>query len=219
MIHIIEIVVICAVAPFLYAASIFFFRDRFHEEEHRKVKPYGNVWEFVMTAASIAALICSWFALGKCGVEDLYLELIFLALVLSMTAAFFDRIENIIPNRLLLYYIVIYGIVVALHFVFEFEYMKHEILYIVTGFVFSALVFGLVYLIMRGGIGAGDVKYAIVLGLYLTGRYIVGALIYASILSLVFAIIMMARKKMTRKDFFPFAPFIFAGTIIRFIVG
>ena len=72
---------------------------------------------------------------------------------------------------------------------------------------------------LLGALGAGDVKLAVIMGMYLTGDYVVGAVFYGCILSAVFSILMLARGKMTRKDSIPFVPFRYVGVVIRYFIG
>ncbi|MCM1579479.1 MAG: hypothetical protein NC078_11840, partial [Ruminococcus sp.] len=81
-----------------------------------------------------------------------------------------------------------------------------------AGFIFSLLVFGTGYVLMKNKLGGGDVKLTLAMGLILTGDVILGALIYALGLSIVFAAAALLSKKMTVKDCMPFAPFLFIGT-------
>ena len=67
--------------------------------------------------------------------------------------------------------------------------------------------------------GAGDVKLALVMGLYLTGEYVVGAVFYGCIASAAYSLVQLARKKLSRKDTIPFVPFLYLGLIIRYLVG
>lgn len=79
--------------------------------------------------------------------------------------------------------------------------------------------FGLGYLLSHKNMGAGDVKLVLVMGLYLTGEYVVGAVLYGCIVGAIFSAVQLARKKLSRKDAIPFVPFLYIGLIIRYLIG
>ena len=87
------------------------------------------------------------------------------------------------------------------------------------GEIFCAVSFGLAYLLSRGSMGAGDVKLALVMGLYLTGEYVSGAVLYGCLAAALFSLVQLARKKLGRRDKIPFVPFLYIGLIIRYIAG
>ena len=89
---------------------------------------------------------------------------------------------------------------------------------IVLGLLFCMISFGLGYLLSRGSMGAGDVKLSFVMGLYLTGEYVVGAVFYGCVAGAVFAVVQLLRRKLSRKDTIPFVPFLYLGLIIRYLI-
>ena len=90
---------------------------------------------------------------------------------------------------------------------------------VVLGVIFCALCFGAGYVLSRKAMGAGDVKLSLVMGLYLTGAYVVGAIVYGCLAGAAYSITQLLRKKVTRKDSIPFVPFLYTGLIIRLLVG
>ena len=89
----------------------------------------------------------------------------------------------------------------------------------IIGFIFCVVSFGLSYILSRGSLGSGDVKLAVLLGIFLTGEYVVGTIFYGCIMSALFSIVQLYRKKLTRKDAIPFVPFLYIGLIITYLVG
>ena len=67
--------------------------------------------------------------------------------------------------------------------------------------------------------GAGDVKLSLLMGLYLSVEYVVGAIVYGCLVGAVYSIVQLLRKKLSRKDMIPFVPFLYAGLIIRYLIG
>lgn len=127
--------------------------------------------------------------------------------------AVIDLKTQTIPNKLVLYMLLMWGAYIAVLCIYDLEAGLIGIINSVAGFVFSALVFGTGYIFMRNKLGGGDVKLALVLGLILTGDAIFGAMIYSFILSFLFALVGIIIGKLKPKDCISFAPFIFLGTM------
>ena len=86
------------------------------------------------------------------------------------------------------------------------------------GALTGGLIFLLCYVLSRGQMGAGDVKLAFVMGLYLTGDKIIGAIFYGVILCMIYSVIQLIRKRIGLKDGVPLAPFLYIGTLITYII-
>ena len=83
-----------------------------------------------------------------------------------------------------------------------------------VGFVFLALV----SVITKGSLGFGDAKLFGIIGIT-TGALCTYSTLLASLLvSVIFSVVSMACKKMSRKDSFPFGPFISAGYVIAVLL-
>ena len=80
----------------------------------------------------------------------------------------------------------------------------------------------LLYLVSRGSLGMGDVKFAFPLGLcvgwYSADQWLVAIFVSFLIAGLV-AVIGLATKRITRKSRLAFGPYMFAGTLIVTSVG
>ncbi len=83
-----------------------------------------------------------------------------------------------------------------------------------VGFAVSGVVFLLVYLISRGGLGGGDVKLMAVSGLYLGFNGVMPTMLYGSVLAALTAGVLILCRKMGRKDSFALVPFLFAGMLL-----
>ncbi len=83
--------------------------------------------------------------------------------------------------------------------------------------VATMFVYLLLYLISRGSLGMGDVKFAFPLGLcagwYSADHWLVAILVSFLLAGLV-AVIGLATKRMTRKSRLAFGPYMFLGTLI-----
>ena len=75
-------------------------------------------------------------------------------------------------------------------------------------------------MVSRKGLGGGDVKLMAVSGLYLGAGSVLPAMLYGSVLAAVTAGVLIALKKIGRKDAIPLVPFLYAGMLITvFIQG
>ncbi len=83
----------------------------------------------------------------------------------------------------------------------------------------AALFLGLAWIVYPKGMGAGDVKLALMTGLGV-GKYALIALFAGFVLSLVPSIVLlMAQGVRGRKATFPFGPFLAAGAVIALLWG
>ena len=81
----------------------------------------------------------------------------------------------------------------------------------------TTIVYLLLYLLSRGSLGMGDVKFAFPLGLcvgwYSTDQWLVAIFVSFLIAGLV-AVIGLVTKRMTRKSRLAFGPYMFIGTFL-----
>ncbi len=79
----------------------------------------------------------------------------------------------------------------------------------------AALCFGFFWVIrsMTGGLGLGDVKYGLAIGMATGPAYVFFALCFASALALSFALPLAFLGKLSRAEKIPFGPFLAVGTV------
>lgn len=205
--------------PCLYWGSMMLYRDSFQKEENRKRVPLGTGSELIVLLLAEMALVRIWWALGKCSVLEVRFQLLFVMLTAMTFFCMTDYWEQIVPNKMLLLLLLLFLLILGGQGIRDGETLVRLLPSLVLGLLFSMISFGLGYLLGRGSMGAGDVKLAFVLGLYLTGEYVVGAVFYGCMASAVYSLVQMARKKLSRKDTIPFVPFLYLGLIIRYLVG
>ena len=70
-----------------------------------------------------------------------------------------------------------------------------------------------VYLVSRGGMGAGDVKLSALMGVFLGWKLVLAALFLAFLSGAVTGILLLAAGLKGRKDPIPFGPFLAFGGI------
>jgi len=79
---------------------------------------------------------------------------------------------------------------------------------------------GVLYLVTKGkGMGFGDVKLAIFMGLFLGYPNIIIAIYIAFIVGALVGLMGMISKKMTKKTQIPFGPFLILGTFVAWVWG
>ncbi len=89
-------------------------------------------------------------------------------------------------------------------------------------FFASILGGGLLFLIAvvsRGGMGDGDIKFALALGLWLDWQYLLLVLFISFVLGGIGSLLLLVLKMKSRKDLIPFGPFIALGTLISVLYG
>ncbi len=205
--------------PCLYWGAMMWYRASFQKDENRQRRPLRSAPEIAVMALAELALARIWWSLGKCTGTDMTFQMLFVMLAAMTFFCMTDYWEQVVPNRVLLILLLLYVILLGWQGLRDMEVVLWELPSIILGLLFCMLSFGFGYLFSRGSMGAGDVKLALVMGLYLSGEYVVGAVLYGCIAGAVFSIVQLVRKKLTRKDAIPFVPFLYLGLIIRYLVG
>jgi leader peptidase (prepilin peptidase)/N-methyltransferase len=126
---------------------------------------------------------------------------------LLIVISFIDLQIQIIPDGL-----VILGLITGLIFTFIDRY------YPFSGYFLGALIGGgillLIALLSRGGMGGGDVKLMLFLGLFLGWEKTLLTLFLSFVAGGFFGILVLVTGKKGRKDPIPFGPFINIGAIM-----
>lgn len=205
--------------PFLYWGTMMIYRPSFQDEKNRIRIPLRSGPEIIMMVVAEAALFRIWQTEGWRGSSGMTIWLLFVMLTAMNVFCMTDYWEQVVPNRILLALIFLFVFIVGVQCVRDMEVALAAFPSIFLGFLFCAVSFGLGYLLSHRNMGAGDVKLALVMGLYLTGEYVVGAVLYGCIAAAVFSVVQLARKKLSRKDTIPFVPFLYIGLVIRYLAG
>ena len=85
--------------------------------------------------------------------------------------------------------------------------------FMALGFITGGLPMLTVYLVSRGGMGAGDVKLSALMGVFLGWKLVLAALFLAFLSGAVTGILLLAAGLKGRKDPIPFGPFLAFGGI------
>ena len=146
------------------------------------------------------------------------LRLVLLGTLLT-AAAYIDALSHKIPNWIVLCTAAVFAGCTVLDFVLSGTDAVPMALNSVLAAAVFFVVFFLVRLASRGGVGDGDIKMitaaALILGIYGTFSF----LLVSHVLAAVAAIALLVSKKATRKDGLPFGPFFYLGYLVTILTG
>jgi prepilin signal peptidase PulO-like enzyme (type II secretory pathway) len=90
----------------------------------------------------------------------------------------------------------------------------------IAGALFGGIFFAVLIAVTRGkGMGMGDLKFAIPLGLLFGWPDIIFVLVFAFVLGAAAGLVAIARGKNTMKGTLPFGPFLALGAVMAFVWG
>ena len=143
-----------------------------------------------------------------------------LCFAMLLAVAVIDLEHYIVPNRIV--FPVLYASVPLLAVAAALEGEWDHFLTALAGAVLASASLLVINLINPRGMGMGDVKLAVILGLYLgwlgLGHVALG-LFLGFLLGAVIGVALIALRLRSRRDHVPFAPFLAAGTIITVLLG
>lgn len=131
--------------------------------------------------------------------------------------AFIDYMQRIIPNKILLLMIVLRLLFITVEITLYNHMIYSILLSYFLGLVAGGVVFLLSALILKNSIGMGDVKLVAVIGFYVGIGNLFSCVMLSLIISFIVGVILILAKKINRKDFIPFAPFLMLGTFLTLI--
>lgn len=138
---------------------------------------------------------------------------------LLVAAAYIDALSHKIPNWIVLCTAAVFAGCTVLDFILSGTDAVPMAINSVLAAVAFFVVFFLVRLASRGGVGYGDIKMitaaALILGMYGTFSF----LLVSHVLAAMAAIVLLASKKATRKDGLPFGPFFYLGYLATILMG
>lgn len=137
---------------------------------------------------------------------------------LLVTVTITDIRKQIIPNK-----VILAGIFLRVCFAVAelitmggdyFTVLKNDLFSLIL--VFVLFLFGV--LIMKNGIGMGDIKLILVMGIFQGITGVISSLFFSLFVSFCVAIVMLIMRKKTRKDAIAFAPSVLVGTAISMLL-
>lgn len=146
-------------------------------------------------------------------------QILFIIIMIGSAAlAFSDKQKQTVPNKYLLILLIAWGVFAVINIlVFGTEAMQLIVRSAVGGLL-GGLMFFLCYILSKKQLGGGDVKFAAIMGLYLTMERLIGALLYGVVICCIFSIVQLIRKKFKLKSNVPLIPFLYLGIIISYLL-
>lgn len=133
--------------------------------------------------------------------------------------AFLDAEKRIIPNQALLVMIGMRTVLLAGECICFPELFFEIVVSAFTGLLGGGFLFLLPEILMKKGIGMGDVKLIAVMGYYLGFQVLMSNLIITLTLTILAGVTALIIKKASPHSEMPFAPFAAVGTIITILMG
>lgn len=166
--------------------------------------------------ALITTAILAYIRLPGFIIPQYILTMVLLCGMAALTVS--DVKQKLIPNKLIIVFLLIWVMIVGITMILNIEQGLALLFRSLGGGLAGGLIFLLCYIISRGQLGAGDVKLAFVMGLYLTGERIIGGIFYGTLLCCIYSIVQLCRKKLTLKDGVPLVPFLYMGSITTLFI-
>ena len=146
--------------------------------------------------------------------EAFYLLQQELLIIFGYLAAISDLKAKKISNTLILGMLAAWVITFAPQLFFHTERALAHLTEAALGFAVGGGVFLFLYLVSRGGLGGGDVKFIAAAGLYVGLNNIFPVMLYGTVLAGLTALTLLLLKRIKRKDSLPLAPFLYIGILI-----
>ena len=132
--------------------------------------------------------------------------------------AYCDRKVRLIPNRVLLISVLLRASMLALEAIFAPSALTCDLVGSMVSAAAMFIVGILCRLVVKGSIGFGDIKLLAVMGFYLQTDRIWSCVFFTMLCSFFYSIFLLLTRKATVKTELPFAPLLFAGTVLASIL-
>ena len=131
--------------------------------------------------------------------------------------AFIDYRKHIIPNKLLCFLLIVRLAIAIAEMICDFKSAKGELLSCLIAGAGIAILLCIMRLIVKEGIGFGDIKLFAVMGLFFGVRGSIPSIFMSFVISFFVSVYMLISKRKSRKDQIAFAPSILVGTMLSII--
>ena len=176
-----------------------------------------NIYYGVMAVAQIALAIV--FGTVYTENEVTFILKRILLLIVLWTVAYTDYRSHRISNKVLLVGVAGWSVITLVELWMDLGINKQVLISecVYAGVILTALL--LVRLITKGGIGMGDIKLMVLMGLLEGSNGLMGSIMLSCIVIFVIAVVLLVLRKKGRKDELPFAPAILLGSFISMILA
>jgi len=167
-----------------------------------------------ITIAAFTIILFLWLVLCAGKLTTFFILRTIMLITFSFMAMLVDIRKRCIPNKLVLGMFTGWLLLTAPKLFLDTQAGIPILTDSVIGLLIGGGVFLSVYLLSRRGLGGGDVKFMATAGLYLGFAGTLPAILYGTVLAALSGLILIALKRIKRKDTIPLAPFLFAGIMI-----
>lgn len=173
------------------------------EGKQRKFIPY----------AGIVPLVAIMLCLRHDDLNAIALLEYAILLIFGYIAAWQDYKKRIVPNKLVLAMLSAWVLLRVPQLFWSTDRAVAEVVAALAGAILAGVLFLILYLVSRHGIGGGDVKFMTVAGLYLKLGSVLPAILWGAVLAAAAGMILILSKKMKRDDKIPLIPFLYVGIV------
>lgn len=174
----------------------------------------------VYTAIALVAMIYLAFWQESVFARTFFLNIRYITLIgLLVPLAYEDFFTRRISNKVVLTGLIMRVLLYILEFIgYDREYFWTTFKQSLMGFLIGLAFLLLGCFVIKDGIGMGDVKMLMILGLYLGLYPAMTAILFSLIVSFVSAVVLLIKRSKGRKDTLPFAPCVLIGTFLSMIL-
>ena len=172
------------------------------------------VWKKYLSHSLCAALAVLLAVLKAGRIDGFELLIRELLLVFGFVAAVIDYREKRVPNQLVGAMLGAWILVIVPQLFLQTGIALFRLLSGAGGGFLGGLIFLIVYILSKKGLGGGDVKLMAVSGLYLGLDGVMPAMLYGSILAAAVGGGLILMKRLTAKDTIPLVPFLYVGMLL-----
>ncbi len=174
-------------------------------------------WKQVAAYGLLPVILVSVYLFNVDRIEAFPLLLRLILLAFGYLAAVGDIQRQVVPNQLVLMMLGAWTLVMIPQL---FLHIQETVPLLMNGLIGAAVagaVFLTVYLISRGGLGGGDVKFMTAAGLYLGLNGVLPVMLTGSVLAALTGTILIAAKKLDRKGAIALIPFLYVGIVLTML--
>jgi prepilin signal peptidase PulO-like enzyme (type II secretory pathway) len=166
-----------------------------------------------LATAVIFALLCWHYGLSaELGVMIFYTSLFIIIFVIDLE-------HSLILNKVVYPGIIVAFLLSLYPWPWFSESIGMRVAYAALGGAIGFVIFLLIALVSRGGMGWGDVKLAALIGLATGFPLVFLAIIMAAILGGIVAVALLIAKKRNRRQTIPFGPFLALAAMVTLLWG
>lgn len=187
------------------------------ELKYYKLIPKSVSVIVVLIISAVIAFILNYLKGSGKSIVELALSMILLWAMGVLTIT--DYKKKVVPNIILLIMLGLWALIISSSLFINMDtYMPMLIRYAIGGAIGGGM-FLFSYFITKVQMGAGDVKLAFLIGLYLGPARILIVTLMGTVLCFVFSIIMVLLKRIGLKDSIPMVPFLAIGVWIILLIS